>query len=73
MPKLPIINYKTLARKLEKAGFQYVRTKKHQVYCHLEKNLTIPIPKNHRGDIPKGTLRAIIHQMEMSVDDFSKL
>lgn len=73
MPKLPILNYRRLERKMNKAGYVLVRTGKYLVYCHVEKNITIPIPKNHSGDVPKGTLRAIIQEMEISVDDFISL
>ncbi|MDH3324207.1 MAG: type II toxin-antitoxin system HicA family toxin [Candidatus Peregrinibacteria bacterium] len=72
MPKLPIISYKILAKKLRKAGYILIRTKKHPVYFCEEKNLTIPVPM-HSGDVPKGTLRAIISEMEISIDQFCNL
>lgn len=72
MPKLPTTSYKALHKKLKSAGFKLIRTSKHPVYFCAEKDLTIPVP-NHPGDIPKGTLRAIIRQMEISVDEFCDL
>ncbi len=60
-----------LVKKLNKAEFKLIRTSKHLVYFNSEKNITIP--KKHRGDIPKGTLRAIIQEMEISVKEFIDL
>ena len=73
MSKLPIISYRTLIRKLRKAHYQLIRTSKYLVYYNTERNITIPIPKKHEGDIPKGTLRAIIQEMEISVEYFISL
>lgn len=72
MPKLVPISHRELARKLRRAGFVEIRTSRHPVYYLAEKNLTIPVPR-HGGDVPKGTLRAIIRELGMSVDEFNKL
>ena len=71
MPKTPVISYNTLVKKLLKAGFMEFRANKHIIYT--KENLTIPIPKKHQGDIPKGTLRAIIKQMNVTVEQFINL
>ena len=72
MPKLPIISYKKLAKKLHKANFELIRTSKHPIYYNAEKGITIPVP-NHLGDVPKGTLRVIINEIGLSVEEFKKL
>ena len=36
------------------------------------KNVTIPVP-SHPGDVPIGTLRAIVREMDVSVDEFNNL
>ena len=72
MPKLVPVSHRELARKLRRAGFVEVRTKRHPVYFHAEKDLTIPIPM-HPGDVPKGTLRSIIREMQISVEEFNAL
>jgi predicted RNA binding protein YcfA (HicA-like mRNA interferase family) len=56
MPKLIPISHRELARKLKRAGFVVIRTSRHPVYYHAEKDLTVPIP-SHPGDVPKETLR----------------
>ena len=72
MPKLVPISHRELARKLRRAGFVEIRTSRHPVYYSAEKDLTIPIPV-HPGDVPKGTLRSIIREMQISVEEFNVL
>jgi predicted RNA binding protein YcfA (HicA-like mRNA interferase family) len=72
MPKLVPISHRELARKLRRAGYVEIRTSRHPVYYLAEKNVTIPVP-NHPGDVPKGTLRAIIREMGLTVEEFRAL
>ncbi len=72
MNKLPVVTYRELAKKLRQAGFELSRTGKHDVYFNHHKNLTIPLPR-HTGDVPKGLVRAIVSEMELSIDEFIKL
>jgi predicted RNA binding protein YcfA (HicA-like mRNA interferase family) len=72
MPKLVSITHRALARKLRHAGYVEIRTRRHPVYCLAEKDLTIPVP-SHPGDVPKGTLRTIIREMGITVDEFNDL
>lgn len=72
MPKLIPIAHRELARKLKYAGYVEIRTTRHPVYYLAGKNLTIPVPQ-HPGDVPKGTLRAIVREMGMSVEEFNSL
>jgi predicted RNA binding protein YcfA (HicA-like mRNA interferase family) len=72
MPKLIPISHRELARKLKRAGFVVIRTSRHPVYFCAQKDLTVPIP-NHPGDVPKGTLRAIIREAGLTVEEFNDL
>jgi predicted RNA binding protein YcfA (HicA-like mRNA interferase family) len=72
MPKLVPISHRELARKLRRAGFVEIRTRRHPVYYSAAKDLTVPIP-SHPGDVPKGTLRTIIREMQLSVEEFNSL
>jgi len=72
MPKLVPISHRDLAQKLRRAGFVEIRTNRHPVYYLAAKDLTVPIPR-HPGDVPKGTLRAIIRECSMSVEEFNAL
>ena len=72
MPKLVPVSHRELAGKLKRAGYVEIRTRRHPVYYLAAKNLTIPIPQ-HPGDVPKGTLCAIVHEMGISVEEFNTL
>ena len=72
MPKLIPISHRELARKLRRAGYVEIRTNRHPVYWLAAKNITIPVPR-HPGDVPKGTLRAIVREMGVWVEDFNAL
>lgn len=72
MPKLIPVTHRELARKLRRAGYVEIRTSRHPVYYLAAKNLTIPVPR-HPGDVPKGTLRAIVREMDLSVEEFNAL
>ena len=72
MSRLVRITHRELARKLRQAGYVEIRTKRHPVYYLAEKNATIPVPK-HPGDVPIGTLRAIVREMGITVDEFNAL
>ena len=58
--------------KLRRAGYREIRTSRHPVYYLEEQNVTIPVPR-HPGDVPIGTLRAIIREMDVTVEEFNAL
>lgn len=72
MPKLVRISYKELASRLKRSGYREIRTSRHPVYYLAEKDITIPVPR-HPGDVPIGTLRAIVREMGLSVEEFNSL
>jgi predicted RNA binding protein YcfA (HicA-like mRNA interferase family) len=72
MPKLARVSYRELASKLRRAGYVEIRTSRHPVYYLKELNITVPIP-HHPGDVPIGTLRAIVREMGIDVDKFNSL
>ncbi|WP_324282153.1 type II toxin-antitoxin system HicA family toxin [Cyanobacterium aponinum UTEX 3222] len=72
MSKLPQISGKECVKILGKAGF-YVKRQKgsHIILCRDEPFAEVVVP-NHKN-LDKGTLRAIIRQVELDVDEFIKL
>ena len=73
MPKLPVITAKTLVSTLKKLGFH----PHHQTGSHLQmkhpdgRRTTIPV---HSGkDIRKGTLRAILRDLNLDPANFIQL
>ena len=72
MSRLVRVSYRALAAKLRRAGYVESRTSRHPVYYLAAKNITIPVPR-HAGDVPIGTLRAILREADMTVEDFNGL
>ncbi|MBI5846542.1 MAG: type II toxin-antitoxin system HicA family toxin [Nitrospirae bacterium] len=74
MGPLAGFRYKEVVRKLRNTGFVFDRNAKgsHEIWWHptTRKRTTIP---NHPGDIPEGTLRAILKQADLPVEEFLKL
>ena len=71
MPKLPALRAREVIRLLEGVGFYEVR----QRGSHLQLkrgNLLVTIPV-HSGDLNPSTLRSIIRQAGMTVDEFLTL
>ena len=72
MSKLPQISGKECIKALEKAGFFVKRQKgSHIILCRNEPFAEVVIP-NHKT-LDKGTLRAIIRQANLDVDEFIEL
>jgi len=61
-------------RRLRKAGFVFDRQAKgsHEIWYHPQTHRRVVIP-NHPGDVPKGTLRKIIQQSGLTLDEFNAL
>ncbi|RJP74735.1 MAG: type II toxin-antitoxin system HicA family toxin [Candidatus Abyssobacteria bacterium SURF_17] len=66
--------YKDVIRKLKKVGFQFDRHAKgsHEIWWNPTTRARTTIP-NHPGDIPEGTLRAILKQAGISPEEFLSL
>ena len=68
--ELPVLKPKQVVAALEKAGFKVRRqTGSHVIMYKSSIRHPISIPQ-HPGDLPKGTLRAIIRQAGLTVDKF---
>lgn len=72
MVKLPTLKPSDVLKKLEKAGFNVSRqTGSHARLIHSDgRATTVAI---HNRDLPKGTLRAILRQCEMTIEEFLKI
>lgn len=72
MSKLPQISGKDCVKALGKAEFYIKRQKgSHIILCRDEPFSEVVVP-NHKT-LDKGTLRAIIRQVELEVDEFIQL
>jgi len=66
--KLPFLKPRQVVRALERAGFTVRKSKSsHRTFVKGSLRVTVPY---HSTDIKPGTLRSIIDQAGMSVDEF---
>ncbi len=69
--RLSGFKYRQIIKKLKKCGFTFYRqaSGSHEIWYNETSNLFTTIP-NHPGDMPEGTLRAILKQANIKIDDF---
>lgn len=63
--------YRDIAKRLRALGLQFDRQAagSHEIWRNPATNRYTTVP-NHPGDMPEGTLRAILRQAGISVEDF---
>ena len=73
--RLPVISGKEVIRALNRAGFVVERiVGSHHVLVHPDDpRHTVTVPVHGNRDLKPGTLRAIIRQSGLTVEEFSKL
>jgi predicted RNA binding protein YcfA (HicA-like mRNA interferase family) len=71
MGRLAGFRYREVTRKLRLSGFEFDRQAagSHEIWYNARTNRYTTLP-NHPGDMPEGTLRAILKQAGIEVDDF---
>ena len=73
MPRLPQATPEDVARVARRAGFLQDRQRgSHAVWVHPTNGRRIVIPM-HCGDLKRGTLRGIVADMGLTVDEFIRL
>ena len=72
MSKLPVISGKECIKALEKIDFVIVRQRGSHIVLVRENSKTTVIVPNHK-ELDRGTLRAIIRQVDLTVDEFIQL
>ena len=65
------MTYRELARKLRLLGCELKRQSKgsHEIWTNTRNNLSAVVPR-HSGDVPKGTLAAILKQLGIDRSEF---
>jgi len=73
MGRLAGFSYRQIIKRLKKSGFVFDRQAagSHEIWHNTQSDKYTTIP-NHPGDIPEGTLRAILKQAGISSDNFLK-
>jgi len=71
MGRLAGFRYREIVRKLKSFGFAFDRQAagSHEIWFNMFTNRYTTVP-NHPGDMPEGTLRAILRQAAIDPDDF---
>jgi predicted RNA binding protein YcfA (HicA-like mRNA interferase family) len=72
-PKQPAATAKDLVRVAEGLGFVFRRQRgSHAIYVRERDQARVVIPM-HKGEIKRKTLRGIIQDLKISVDEFARL
>ena len=74
MPKLPRLSGKEVIKALSKIGFEHVRTRGSHAILNKQTvygKITIPVPLHK--EIAKGTLKSIMKQADLTLDDLLKI
>ncbi len=71
MGKLSGFSYRDIVKKLKRLKFEFDRQAKgsNEIWWNPATRARTTIP-NHPGDIPEGTLKAILKQAKVQTDDF---
>jgi predicted RNA binding protein YcfA (HicA-like mRNA interferase family) len=69
--KLSGFSYRDVVKRLKQFGFEFHRQAagSHEIWRNVESNRYTTIP-NHSGDMPEGTIRAILKQADVDTDKF---
>ncbi len=73
MGRLSGFGYRDVVKRLKANGFSFHRQAagSHEIWKNEKENCFTTVP-NHPRDLPEGTLRAILKQANISVEDFLK-
>lgn len=71
MGRLSGFQYREIVKRLKKHGFAFDRQAagSHEIWYNQQADLYTTV-QNHPGDMPEGTLRAILKQSGITPDDF---
>jgi predicted RNA binding protein YcfA (HicA-like mRNA interferase family) len=66
--------YREIVRRLKRCGFEFDRQAagSHEIWFNPKTNRYTTVP-NHPGDMPEGTLRAILRQADIDPEEFLSL
>lgn len=75
MPKLPVLSGKEMIKILSKIGFVHIRTSGSHAILNkqdeIKGKITIPVPLH--PELAKGTLKSIMRQASLELEDLLKL
>ena len=72
MSKLPVLSGKKCIKLLEKKGFYFKRQEGSHIILRRDNPFAQVVVPDHK-ELDRGTLRAIIRQASLSVDEFNQI
>ena len=74
MARLTELSYQDIVKRLKKLDFRFYRQGKgsHELWVRDVDGKVIPVPHRRGKSIRKGTVKAIINEIGVSVDEFMK-
>jgi len=74
LPKLPVVSGRETVRALERGGFVMARQEdSHHTLKHVQRRRRPTVTVHGSQDLPIGTLRAILRQAGLTVEEFIAL
>jgi predicted RNA binding protein YcfA (HicA-like mRNA interferase family) len=75
VPELRELSYREVTRRLRKLGFRFYRQAKgsHELWVRDEDGRVVPVPHYRGKNVRKGTVRAIIREVGLDVEEFMGL
>ncbi|MFH1635668.1 MAG: type II toxin-antitoxin system HicA family toxin [Chloroflexota bacterium] len=72
MAKLRTLRYREVVKRLRHFGFRFYRQGRgsHELWVRDDDGVVVPVPRHPGKPIRMGTLRAIIREVGVSVDEF---
>ena len=69
------LTYREIVKRLKKLGFRFYRQGEgsHELWVRDSDGKVIPVPRHGSREIRRGTIRAIIRELELSVREFMEL
>ncbi|MDD2834692.1 MAG: type II toxin-antitoxin system HicA family toxin [Methanothrix sp.] len=75
MTKIPVLTSRDVIKGLKRAGFKFDRQAKgsHEIWYNPDTKRRTTIPNHPGAEIKKGTLKAILEQAGLSLEEFEQL
>lgn len=73
MSKLPALKPRELVRVLHRVGFEPIRQKGSHLYMRHPDGRATVVPMHAGEDLPPGLLRSILHDVELTRNEFLEL
>jgi len=71
MPPVPVVKQTEVRKAFERAGFRFVKQEGSHVKMRRD-DVSVALPQHKGRDMPPGTLRGILTQANMTVEEFKE-